>query len=55
MVYNSYLPWQPGIAIHAFMMFGPYMVFDLQTAIKGVLLFLSGPILASVITGNLQE
>jgi hypothetical protein len=45
----------PGVFIHNFFMIAPFFVLKNYSWIMGVLLFLTGPLLASIITENLQE
>ena len=54
MVDATYLPWQPGIAIHSFLMFAPFFAMD-RCWIQGLFLYATGPLLGAFITPDLQE
>mmetsp|Transcript_115654 Transcript_115654/g.162554 ORF Transcript_115654/g.162554 Transcript_115654/m.162554 type:complete len:254 (+) Transcript_115654:2-763(+) len=45
----------PGASVHFFLMFAPFMVMGRTMAILGTFLMITGPVLASYITSNLQE
>jgi len=47
--------WSPSAAIHSFLMFGPFFVMKRNMILQGIILWASGPYLASWITPNLQE
>lgn len=47
--------WVPSAAIHSFLMFVPFFVLKWNMVIQGVVLWATGPYLASWITPNLQE
>jgi len=46
----------PALSLHSFLMFGPFFVLgDFELALQGLLLMITGPVLASWITPNLME
>ena len=47
--------YSPSGAIHSFLMFAPFFTVKSNAWIQGVFLFVTGPLLASFITPNLQE
>jgi len=47
--------WSPSAAIHSFLMFSPFFVIKTNMMFQGVILWATGPYLASWITDNLQE
>jgi len=48
--------WIPSVQLHSFMMFGPFFIMgDLELIIQGILLAVTGPLLASYFTSNLME
>ena len=52
---SSYQPWEPGVAIHSFLMFAPFFCVNSKSWVQGVFLYLTGPALGAYFTQNLQE